>query len=282
VTPITTPFDPDDNIDFSALRRNILRLSQTPLSGFVLGTENDEELTLSEDEKTRIVETVCEANAGDKLVIAGVDVPATKEALRLAGKYAEAGADYIRVRTPRGMSASALQQYYKDVVGECPKPVLIMHQTFSETAAAPPEVLGSLSQLDNVAGYIGCNLQVEPRVRSLVPDDRCFWFCTGSHLLYGMLMGANGVCTLMGNVVPDLCMRIVTLGMENRFAEAQDSQIKAERLYFAMRQHGIAGLKAALRILGHEGQRPRSPWAELGRHGTQEIESIMRDIGLVQ
>lgn len=282
VAPITTPFRRDDSIDYEALARNVSRLSRTPLSGFVLGTENGEELTLSEEEKTNIVKTVCEVNEGRKHVIAGIDVPATKESLRLANEYAGAGADYIRVRTPRGMSPSAIQQYYREVAGECPKPVLIMHQTFSEAPAAPPEVLGSLSQSDNVVGYIGCNIHVEPRVRPHVPEDRCFWFCTGSHLLYGMLMGANGVCTLMGNVAPDLCMQIVTLGMGNRFAEAQESQTQAERLHFAMRQHGISGLKAALSMLGHEGQRPRSPWSELGRQEWDELESIMRDIGLFQ
>ncbi len=58
VAPTPTPFRPDDSVDHDGLARNIERWLKTPLSGFVLGTANGEELALSADEKLEIVRTV--------------------------------------------------------------------------------------------------------------------------------------------------------------------------------------------------------------------------------
>ena len=79
------PFDADDRLDRDALARNIGRWLETPLSGFVLGTANGEELFLSEDEKTAAIKAV-----------AGIDSPSVTDTLRVAERAAAAGADMVR------------------------------------------------------------------------------------------------------------------------------------------------------------------------------------------
>ena len=105
VAPTPTPFDEwGADVDFGALERNIRRWIKTPLSGFVLTTANGEELALSDDERVGIVRAAAEALEGQRqrFVIAGIDNPSTWGTLRLADRYAYAGADMIRVRVPRG------------------------------------------------------------------------------------------------------------------------------------------------------------------------------------
>ena len=87
-------------MDTDALARNIERWNRTSLSGFVLGTANGEELSLSDDEKLQIVRVVSEVRAQDRMVIAGIDTPSITYTLELADRYADAGADMIRVRIP--------------------------------------------------------------------------------------------------------------------------------------------------------------------------------------
>ena len=131
VAPTPTPFRDDDGVDHVALTRNVERWLDTPLSGFVLGTANGEELSLSEHEKEEIIRTVAHAHGGQSFIIAGIDNPSVAETLRLSERYAEAGADLIRVRVPRSQSSESIEKYFGQVTEFSPKPIIVIHQTFS-------------------------------------------------------------------------------------------------------------------------------------------------------
>ena len=267
-----TPFDEwAADVDYKALERNIERWLRTPLSGFVLTTANGEELALSDDERVGIVRVAAEALDGRRFIIAGIDNPSTWGTLRLADRYASAGADMIRVRVPRGLSDAAVMSYFAEVTRQSPRPVVI-HQTFSGTPAAAPETLGAVCELDNVFGYItDHDIRFESYARAFVPNDRRFWICNGGLLAYGALMGATGACMWLGNVTPKLCMDIMTLGLQGRFSETRPLQARASMLDRVIIKHGVAGVKAALDALGFEGMRPRAPLEAVGEAGRAEI-----------
>ena len=277
VAPMPTPFDEwGADVDYEALERNIERWIRTPLSGFVLTTANGEELALSEDERVGIVRVAAEALEGRRFIIAGIDNPSTWGTLRLADRYASAGADMIRVRVPRGLSDSAVMAYFEEVTRRSPLPVVVIHQTFSETPAASPETLGAVCALDNVFGYItDHDVRFESYVRAFVPEDKRFWICNGGLLAYGALMGATGACMWLGNVAPGLCRDIMALGLQGRFAETRPLQARASMLDRVIIKHGVAGVKAALDALGFEGMRPRAPLEAVGHAGSVEIRDAL-------
>lgn len=218
VAPMPTPFGADDAMDYGALERNVARWIDTPLSGFALTTANGEELALSEGERVEIVRVASAAHGGRRFTIAGIDNPSTWETLRLADLYADAGADMIRVRVPRGLSDAAVMAYFGEVARRSPLPVVVIHQTFSGTPAASPETLGAVCALDNVFGYItDHDIRFESYVRAFAPNDRRFWICNGGLLAYGALMGATGACMWLGNVAPGLCWILWRWGCRGGF-----------------------------------------------------------------
>ena len=79
--------------------------------------------------------------SGRRFVIAGIDVPSRTETLRLAERYAKAGADLVRVRIPRNLSAHEVTRYFHEVTRKSPVPVVVIHQTFSVVPAAAPETM---------------------------------------------------------------------------------------------------------------------------------------------
>ena len=282
VAPTPTPFDSEDRVDHDALGRNVERWLKTPLSGFVLGTANGEELALSDGEKIGIVETVSQAHDGQRFVIAGIDNPASTETLRLAEAYAKAGADMVRVRIPRPMSPVEIEAYFRTVTLGSPVPVVVIHQTFTGVPAASPELIGDLIALDNVFGYItDHDIRFEGRVRIYAPEHKRFWICNGGLLLAGAAMGANGTCMWLGNIAPALCRDIVAKGYDGRLAEARPLQMLASRMDGTIGQHGVAGVKAALGLLGYEGTAPRRPQSELERGDVDEIRFVLGEAGLL-
>ena len=144
VAPTPTPFDRKDHVDAEALVRNIERWNRTSLSGFVLGTANGEELSLSDDEKLLIVRVVSEVRAQNRIVIAGIDSPSTTYTLGLADRYADAGADMVRVRIPRQGGDQSALRYFDEVCSRSPIPVVVIHQP---SRAFPP---GPGSHLTNM------------------------------------------------------------------------------------------------------------------------------------
>jgi len=279
------PFDADDRLDLDALARNIERWLKTPLSGFVLGTANGEELYVSEDEKMAAIETVAQTHDGRSSVIAGIDSPSVTDTLRIAERAVAAGADMVRLRLPRAGNVAA---YFEEVLPRSPVPVVVIHQvdpglfTRPGPFAATPEVIGSICGMDNVFAYItDHNIRFEARVRRFVPADVRFWTCNGSLLLPGIVIGAGGACMLLGNVAPTLCRDVLRLGLDGEFDKARALQVKASAADWPVARNGPAGLKYALDLLGFEGGLPRRPAPPLGAEAKAEIEAGLREAGLL-
>jgi 4-hydroxy-2-oxoglutarate aldolase len=287
VAPTPTPFAKDDGIDFEALQRNIDRWIRTPLSGFVLNSENGEEAFLSEDEKLQIVRSVKQVCGNEKLLIAGIDSPSLTDTLRLAETFAEAGASHIRLRIPR--LTDNLADYLQHAISRCPIPVYIINQPapgmfLSSTAPRniTAELIGNVTAMDNVAGYIAsADLRFEARVRTFVPAQKHFWTGNGSLLLAGAAIGADGACLMLGNVAPQECIDILKLALHGETVEAKTIQDRLHEVDWQILSRRSAGLKAALQLLGFDAGVPRAPTSACSPDDVEIVRQAMVSAGLL-
>jgi dihydrodipicolinate synthase/N-acetylneuraminate lyase len=284
--PVATPFDADDHINLDALARNVERWLETPLAGFIIGSATGDEWFLSEPEKLDIARAVSQVLRGDRFVIGGIDSPSVTETLHRAEAFAEAGAEVVRVRLPR--YEDSVESYFEQVLPRCPLPVLLMHQCnperygYTGQPAAKPEVIGHVCNLDNVFGYVtDHDPRFEARVRRRVAADRRFWICNGSMILFGTLIGCNGTTTAFANLWPEALADLLRMGMAGEYEEARPLQEKVQRIDAVMLRFHAAGVKAAMRLLGFEGMRSRSPIPPLLAEALKELETEMREAGLL-
>lgn len=288
VAPTPTPFRTDDSIDFDALESNVDRWLGTPLTGFVLNSENGEESFLSEAERLQIIRSVKHVCGGDRLVIAGIDSPSVRDSLRLAESMADAGADRIRLRIPRLIEN--VDDYLHQVVDDCPVPVLIINQPapgmFLSSAVpgtASAELIGNVTNMKNADGYIcSADLRFEARVRTFVPPDKQFWTANGCLLLAGAVIGANGACLMMGNVAPEHCVEVLQRTLDGHITEARAIQDRLLETDWQVLSRRAAGLKAALTLLGFDAGVPRSPSPPCNTEDVNAIRSAMISAGLLQ
>lgn len=287
VAPSPTPFREDETVDHAAIERNVARWLETPLSGFVLNSENGEESFLSEQERLAVVRTVHAAVAGQRLLIAGVDCPSVTETLRLAETFAGAGATLVRIRIPR---LADVRRYFEQVIPRAPAPVIIIHQMAPGTFLSGPtgvgaaaELIGELVARDNVFGYIAsADLRFEARVRTFVPAHKQFWTGNGSLLLPGAVLGANGACMMLGNVAPTQCCELLHLIQEDRLSEAMRLQTSLLEADWQILSRGAAGLKAALNLLGFDAGQPRLPAVPCSPDEVELIRRGLRIAGCVE
>ena len=291
VAPSPTPFATDDSVDHAAIEHNVGRWLATPLSGFVLNSENGEESFLSEQERFEIIRTVHRTRDASKLLIAGIDCPAATETLRLATRYVEAGADMLRIRIPR---LTSVQAYFEEVIPRAPAPVIIIHQMAPGMFLSGPSALGAKAEQigdfvarDNVYGYIAsADIRFESRVRTFIPADRHFWIGNGSLLLPGAVIGSTGACLMLGNVAPRECHDILRQAApgnsQANLAEAAATQTRLIEADWQILTRGAAGLKAALDLLGYQGGAPRAPSPACKPAEVEQIRQALQQAGLLR
>ena len=287
VAPSPTPFTADDSVDHAAIERNVEKWLQTPLSGFVLNSENGEEQLLSETERLDIVRTVNDARNGEKFIVGGVDSSSVTDSVRTAEALVEAGAEMIRIRIPR--LTKDVAGYFEQVVPRVPAPVVVIHQMAPGQFAggdapvgAEPEVIGGLIDIDNVFGYIASgNVRFESRVRNFMTTEKPFWLGNGLLLLPMSVIGANGACLMFGNVAPTECLAVISSVLKGDLATAQEIQSRCIEADYQILSRGAAGIKAALDILGYEGGAPRLPNVAVSDEEREVIRAAMQVAGLV-
>ena len=286
VAPMPTPFTSDDKVDLKSIESNAIKWLNTEISGFVLGTENGEETLLSSEEKLDIFKVVSKIHKGKKTIIAGVDNPSISGTLKESEKYAEFGADIIRIRIPR--RRNTIDKYFDEVLKNISTPVLIIHQmspggfdSSMTTEGADPDQIGRFCDHENVFGYIASHLvRFEMMTRKYVNKTKQFWVPNAMLMPTMSLEGANGGCFMLGNIAPKICKEIIRLGLNNEFTQSKKLNDNLVDLDWNILSRGAAGIKYALDLMGFKGGDPRKPQTILNENDKKAIRQSFEKAGI--
>jgi len=286
VAPMPTPFTSDDKVDLKSIESNAIKWLNTEISGFVLGTENGEETLLSSEEKLDIFKVVSKIHKGKKTIIAGVDNPSISGTLKESEKYAEFGADIIRIRIPR--RRNTIDKYFDEVLKNISMPVLIIHQmspggfdSSMTTEGANPDQIGRFCDHENVFGYIASHLvRFEMMTRKYVNKTKQFWVPNAMLMPTMSLEGANGGCFMLGNIAPKICKEIIRLGLNNEFTQSKKLNDNLVDLDWNILSRGAAGIKYALDLMGFKGGDPRKPQTILNENDKKAIRQSFEKAGI--
>ena len=286
VAPMPTPFTRDDKVDLKSIESNAIKWLNTEISGFVLGTENGEETLLSSEEKLDIFKVVSKIHKGKKTIIAGVDNPSISGTLKESEKYAELGADIIRIRIPR--RRNTIDKYFDEVLKNISTPVLIIHQmspggfdSSMTTEGANPDQIGRFCDHENVFGYIASHLvRFEMMTRKYVNKTKQFWVPNAMLMPTMSLEGANGGCFMLGNIAPKICKEIIKLGLNNEFTQSKKLNDNLVDLDWNILSRGAAGIKYALDLMGFKGGDPRKPQTILNENDKKAIRQSFEKAGI--
>ena len=265
-TPIVTPFRTDDAVDEDALRHNVQRWMKTPLTGLVVLGSNGEAAQLDDVEADRVVEVVRAHVPAERPLIAGTGRESTKATIAATARAAAAGVDAVLVRTPSffkaQMTAEVFVRHYTEVADVSPVPVLLynvsmftgvnLHLEAVERLALHPNIVG-MKESGSDIGYIS-------EVISRTPDDFTVLAGSATTFFHALCAGCDGAILALASVLPEACVRMQTLVVEQRLAEARARQHWLTPLARSVgTTYGVAGLKAALDLTGYNGGVPRPP-----------------------
>ena len=97
-------------------------------------------------------------------------------------------------------------------------------------------------------------------------------------LLAGLALGAVGGILALANIAPDKCIDIYRLFKDGAWDQAADLQRRMIPVNTAVTAgFGIAGLKAAMDVLGYYGGPVRSPLLDLSENELQILRAILEE-----
>lgn len=280
---IITPFR-DGEVDYARLREQVEFQVQAGTTCLVpVGTTGGSP-TLSHDEHDRVITEVIQCAAGRAKVMAGTGSNSTAEALRLTKRAASEGADATLQVAPyyNKPTQEGFYQHFKAIAEDVDIPVCVYNipgrtgkeievgtiQRLSEIEGITmvKEATGKLDQCSAIAGTT--NLTV------LSGDD--------SLTLPMMSVGAEGVISVVGNLVPGPMIELVNAALADDFVTARTLHHRLFGLCSSML--GLSTnpipIKAAMQMVGRDTGEMRLPMTPLEPPQFDELREALLQFGL--
>ncbi|MEM9645377.1 MAG: 4-hydroxy-tetrahydrodipicolinate synthase [Planctomycetota bacterium] len=280
---IVTPFK-DGEVDYGRLREQIEFQIAAGVTCLVPAGTTGESPTLSHDEHEKVIGEVIQCAAGRVKVMAGTGSNSTAEALRLTQRAAKEGADATLQVAPyyNKPTQEGFFQHFKAVAESVDIPVCVYNipgrtgknievDTIQRLSHVPgitmvKEATGSLDQCSAVLGTTDLTV--------LSGDD--------SLTLPMVSVGAEGVISVAGNLVPGEMIKLVAAATAGDLATAQDLH---HRLYaLCSNMLGLATnpipVKAAMQMVGRDSGELRLPMTPLDESSREKLAETLMRFGL--
>lgn len=287
--PCVTPFDPRQDVDYGALRHNIERYNETRVKGYMpLGT-NGEFRSLTDEESLRILEIYAKHRAPGKTILAGAGRESTMATIAFVRKAADRGADFASLLPPHyfasAMTDDALIRYFTDVADASPIPVLLYNiPKHAAGLVFSPRLVAAVAGHPNIAGLKDTSKEDIGIYTAAVPDGAEFGVLAGTIDKFhaGLAAGAIGGVLSIADYLPEMCCDLQELfeSGDREAAVRLDARIRDVSARAAGR-HGVAGVKAAMDILGYRGGDPRLPLPALDGPARSALRGVLEAEGLL-
>jgi len=283
-TALATPFRPDGGIDERALRSFVDWQLDEGIDFLVPCGSTGEAATMSLDEHRRVVEITVEQARGRVPVVAGAGSNDTQKAITLSLAMREAGATHLLHVAPayskppqRGMIA-----HFRAIADAVGLPIVLynvpsrtgcnidatttLELADSEQFVGTKEASGNLPQITDI-------LVGRPaRFAVLSGDDEV--------TLPMLALGADGLISVVSNVVPRLMTELVRKGREGDVSGAREiHQRVLPWLRAAFLESNPIPVKAALAMMGRFENVLRSPLVTLEPRHEDAVRTALREVG---
>lgn len=288
LAPVVTPFDARGDIAEQEFSRNLRAHIAAGVLGIVVTGSTGEAALLDEAERLRLVELARTECDSEHPLIVGIGAESTRLTIRRAHEATARGADAVLVVAPHyygeAMTQDALRDHYSRIADACPVPVLLYTiPKYMHFALAPSLVL-ELARHQNIVGMKDSSGDAALFQQYLAARGSGFRVLTGSASLLAdaLKMGADGAILAASLFAPALCLDVFDAARQGNHAVAASAQQRltplGARVVGAM---GVAGVKAALDVVGLAGGAPRPPLRPLGAEAQAELRTLLQAAELV-
>lgn len=288
LAPVATLFDGAGELDLDAFGANLEWYSESPLDGVVILGSNGEFASLERDEKLQLIERATATVNGRRLVLAGTGCESTRGTIALTREAAASGIDYALIVTPHyyrpRYDRAAFVNHYLAVAEASPVPIIVYVMTAYTGVDLPASLVAELSRHPNIVGVKDSAGNAVKFAEMVHESEPGFAVLAGSaNFLYPALcLGAAGGILALADVAPHACAEVRDLFAAGDHDAARAAQFRLLAPNAAVTtRFGIAGLKAALELVGLRTSAPRPPMLPATDDERREITRVFDTAGLL-
>lgn len=274
-----TPYDDSGNVDLKAMADLTEWQIQQGIHGLIPLGSTGEFLSLSQEERDSVAETVIKTASGRVPVLIGTGAEDTREALRLSREAEAMGADGVMIIPPFYCTPThdELYHHYKTVAEGIGIPIMVYNNPATANVDLTPDIVARIASIDG-CDYIKESTMDVTRIRDILElaGDNMTVF-GGIMGFESFVEGAEGWVAVASNCAPREMSRIFELvADEGKVFEARKLYLEWVDLIRAVGgQKYVAGTKALLTHMGFQAGKPRPPRLPL----SPEDDAKMRQIG---
>ena len=283
-TAIVTPFS-EHGVDYERLRSNLSFQYENGSSAIVVCGTTGEAATLSPEERQEMLR-ICVRDFGGRMkIIVGVGSNNTRAALRAAENAKAAGADAVLMVTPyyNKSTQRGLIEHFSFVADRVDLPMILYNVPSRTGIGLTAETCRSLSRHPNINGIkeASGDIALAGKIRALCGDDLYIWSGNDDCTVPLMSLGALGVISVAGNIVPGAVAKLCALCLEGEFKDAVALYTRYAPLFSTLFiETNPIPVKAAMRALDMDSGLLRLPLVSISEENLPKLLSVMRELGL--
>ncbi len=279
-TALVTPFL-GEQVNYPMVRQLLRRQQEAGISAVVLGGTTGESPTLSDREKLRLYATGIEEAGDEMTIICGTGSNDTHHAVELSIAAQEAGAHGLLVVSPYYNKANpdGLISHYLSIAHAVKIPIILYNVPSRTGLDIPVSVYQHLSRVPNIAGVKEASTDIVKiaRIRNACGPNFAIWSGNDDQAVAAMSLGAQGVISVLSNVLPLQTQAMAQAALAGDFDTASSLQCQMLPLIdLLFAEVNPIPAKAAMEILGFDCGQCRLPLGKLSQENYERLSALLK------
>lgn len=282
---LITPMDEFQEINWNGVKQNVNYFIEQKLAGIIINGSTGEFVSLSKEERFKMVETVLKEVDGRIPVIVGTVMETTKETIEYT-KHAEAhGADCALIINSYYCKPKEEEIYFhfKEISNAVNIPIMLYNNPFTSGVDMSTELLLRIGkECENVTHIKESSGDIR-KARDLVRQgEGAFQVFCGSEdvVMESYLVGATGWVSVAGNIVPGLVTKMYEHFQNGELEKAWEINDAILPLCEFLEGSGkyVQIVKRSMELHGQAGGPSRYPRLGLTKEEDQKLQMIISKI----
>ena len=281
---LVTPFQ-NAKVDVSAIHRLVEFQLKNGTAAIIACGTTGEPATMDGDERELVVREAVRAADGRIPVIAGTGANCTQNVIDTARRYEGLGCAAQLVVTPyyNKTTPEGLYRHFMEIAEHTSLPILIYNVPSRTTIDISPEILDRLAVSGRFIGIKESSYNIPfvmDKIRR-VGDRLTLYSGNDDTALPLMALGAQGVISVVANVLPKIMADMTARHLDGKHEEALDLQLRLLPFIQAMfAEVSPIPCKAAMEMTGLCGGEVRLPLVPISDGGRQRLREALIGIGV--
>jgi len=286
VSPITTPFDSNEELDEAALRADVrFLIEKAGVHGLAVGGSTGEGHTLSTQELRNSVAAAIKEARGRVPIIAGIIVDSTRQAIERGKAVADLDVAALQVTPVHYLfkpDDTMMQRHFAQVAEKVGLPIII-YNVVPWSYCSPSLLTKIITETEGVIGVkqSAGDLKLLADLILSIGDRGVIMSAVDALLYPSFSLGAHGAIAAILTAVPILCVQLWEAVQSGDHAKALDLHQKLLIIWNAINGDNLpANVKCAMEIQGRSAGQPRSPMAASSEKQKTAIREALSQAGI--